>query len=48
MKGIIHLGNLGIEGSVVGWILKQEYVRGWARVTLFRIRTSGGPLGATT
>ena len=39
MKEVVHLGDLGIEGSAVGWILKQWAIRALATVMLFSIYT---------
>jgi hypothetical protein len=44
LKVVVHLGDLGIEGSVVGWMLKQWTIRTLVAVKLFSIESSVGLL----
>ena len=44
MKVVVHVGDLGIERIVVGWILKQWTIRALATVMLFSIESTVGLL----
>jgi len=44
LKGTDHMQDVGVDGIILKWILKEQGMRVWITFTWFRIRKSGGPL----
>jgi hypothetical protein len=45
LKGTDHLGDVGIEGSIIlKWILKKQVVRVYSGLNWLSIESSGGML----